>query len=203
MTGWTTHTGCAVSLPIDGIDTDQIIPARFMSQPRCAGYGGFLMHDLRQENDFPLNAPEAQNATILVAGANFGSGSSREAAVYALVDAGFKAVIALSFADIFASNSVNNGLAPIQLRDAEVAALHAALQPGPTTVSLDLQTGRLTLGDIEFAFTLDPVWQQKLIKGWDDIDLTRAWAKKIAAFRNADRAGRDWAWPTGPANQPS
>lgn len=197
MTGWTTHTGRAISLPVDGIDTDQIIPARFMSQSRSEGYGRFLLHDLRAASDFPLNAPDAQGASVLVAGRNFGSGSSREAAVYALVDAGFRAVIAPSFGDIFSSNSVNNGLAPIQLPEAEVSALHSVLSTGTATVSVDLETSRLTLGERSFAFDLDPVWTQKLIEGWDDIDLTCAWAAKIAAFRNADRAGRDWAWPKG------
>ncbi|MDJ0992058.1 MAG: 3-isopropylmalate dehydratase small subunit [Dinoroseobacter sp.] len=195
MTGWTTHTGRAVSLPIDGIDTDQIIPARFMSQPRSKGYGHFLLHDLRDDSDFPLNNPAAKGASILVSGRNFGSGSSREAAVYALVDAGFRAVIAPSFGDIFSSNAVNNGLAPVQLAEEEVNALHRALSNRAMSVSLDIQKGRLTLGEIEFGFHLDPVWTQKLVEGWDDIDLTRAWASKIAAFRSADRAGRDWAWP--------
>ncbi len=116
MAGWTTHQGAGVVLPLANIDTDQLIPARFMSVPRAEGYGGFLLHDLRYDKDgspradVPLNAvPEA---SVLVARRNFGSGSSREAAVYALVDAGIRAVIAPSFGDIFASNAVNNGLLP-------------------------------------------------------------------------------------------
>ena len=112
MAGWSTHTGTAVYLPRDNVDTDQLIPARFMSTPRSEGYGKFLLHDLRRDDrgdldpDFPLNSHP--DASVLIAGANFGSGSSREAAVYALVDAGFRAVIAPSFGDIFASNAVNN-----------------------------------------------------------------------------------------------
>ncbi|WP_425091829.1 3-isopropylmalate dehydratase small subunit [Tropicimonas sp. S265A] len=195
MTGWTTHTGRAVALPQDGIDTDQIIPARFMSQPRAAGYGDFLLYDLRHDPagkpraDFPLNA--APGASILVAGRNFGCGSSREAAVYALVDAGFRAVIAPSFGDIFSANAVNNGLAPIRLDSDAIETLRGATHD----VTVNLQELRITVGNRQTAFDLDPVWQQKLIEGWDDIDMTKAWAGKIAAFRSADRAGRDWAWP--------
>lgn len=195
MTGWTMHSGRAVSLPLDGVDTDQIIPARFMSQPRSAGYGEFLLHDMRQDPGFPLNAPAAQGASVLVAGRNFGSGSSREAAVYALVDAGFCAVIAPSFGDIFSANAVNNGLAPIQLSNAEVDLLHSQISAGTSSVDLDLEAGTLSLGRTSFEFSLDPVWTQKLIEGWDDIDLTHAWTATIAEFRKADRTARDWAWP--------
>ena len=109
MAGWSTDKGMAVCLPQANIDTDQLIPARFMSVPRAQGYGRFLLHDMRREEtgdlnaDFPLNAQEG--ISVLVAGRNFGSGSSREAAVYALVDSGIRAVFAPSFGDIFASNA--------------------------------------------------------------------------------------------------
>ena len=122
MAGWSTHIGMAVSLPQANIDTDQLIPARFMSVPRAQGYGRFLLHDMRREEtgdmkaDFPLNAHEGMS--VLIAGRNFGSGSSREAAVYALVDSGIRAVFAPSFGDIFASNAVNNGLLPAQIDEA-------------------------------------------------------------------------------------
>ena len=107
MAGWSSHTGQAVALPRADIDTDQLIPARFMSASRAEGYGQYLMHDLRDgDHAFPLD--RHPGTSVLVAGPNFGCGSSREAAVYALVDAGIRVVIARTFADIFAGNAVNN-----------------------------------------------------------------------------------------------
>jgi 3-isopropylmalate/(R)-2-methylmalate dehydratase small subunit len=182
----------AVGLAMDNIDTDQLIPARFMSAPRSAGYGGFLLHDLRGPG-FALDAPAAQGAAILIAGRNFGCGSSREAAVYALVDAGFRAVIAPSFGDIFASNAVNNGLLPAR---ADTAALFAAL-PGEAEIDLAAQTIRL--GSARADFDIDPVWKLKLLNGWDDIDLTARHRDQIAAFARNRRAAAPWVWPGGQA----
>ena len=139
MSGWTRHEGLAVGLPRENVDTDQLIPARFMATPRSEGYGRFLLHDLRGDG-FPLDAPEADGASVLVARRNFGSGSSREAAVYALVDAGFRAVIAPSFGDIFAGNAVNNGLLPAVAAAGEVEAL---LSAAPLPVSIDLEAGTI------------------------------------------------------------
>jgi len=201
--GWTHHEGLAVALPLEGIDTDQLIPARFMSRPRSAGYGDFLLHDLRQDDtgapraDFPLNAPEAAGASILVTRRNFGGGSSREAAVYALIDAGFRAVVAPSFGDIFAGNAVNNGLLPARVSPDEAEALLAALANGPATATVDLGARTVTLGELRCAFTLDDTAQQKLVNGWDDIDLTRHHDQQIGAFRDALRQDRPWLWPTG------
>ncbi|MFN3938070.1 MAG: 3-isopropylmalate dehydratase small subunit [Gemmobacter sp.] len=189
MTGWTVHEGLAVALPMDNVDTDQLIPARFMSAPRAAGYGAFLLHDLRGP-DCPLDAPAARGATVLVAGRNFGCGSSREAAVYALVDAGFRAVIAPSFGDIFAANAVNNGLLPAR---AETAGL-MALAPCPARI--DLAAGRIELGGRAVAFDLDPVWRAKLINGWDDIDLTASHAAEIEAHAARRRKAAPWLWDT-------
>lgn len=184
----------AVGLAVENIDTDQLIPARFMSAPRSAGYGGFLLHDLRGPG-FALDAPAAQGAAILVAGRNFGCGSSREAAVYALVDAGFRAVIAPSFGDIFASNAVNNGLLPAR---AETAHLFAGL-PGPAEIDLAAQTIRLGAG--ETGFEIDPVWKTKLLNGWDDIDLTASHRDRIAAFAQARRAAAPWLWDLTATNR--
>ncbi len=118
MTGWTKIEGRAVALAQANVDTDQLIPARFMSAPRSAGYGAFLLHDARQDQaDHVLN--RHTRADVLITRRNFGSGSSREAAVYALVDFGIKAVFAPSFGDIFQSNAVNNGLLPARLSEAE------------------------------------------------------------------------------------
>ena len=120
MSGWREHEGMAVGLPTENIDTDQLIPARFMSTPRSEGYGDFLLHDVRGgDPDFPLN--HHPTTTVLVTRRNFGSGSSREAAVYALVDYGIRAVIAPSFGDIFAGNAVNNGLLAAALPEEDVA----------------------------------------------------------------------------------
>lgn len=198
MSGWSHHTGLAAALASENIDTDQLIPARFMSAPRSEGYGRFLLHDARFDAagnalDHPLNAAQP---TILVVGRNFGSGSSREAAVYALADYGIRAVLAPSFGDIFASNAVNNGLLPGRLDKTAHAALMQRLKDGPAEISLDLDRLRLTCGDLEASFGLDPVWQTKLRNGWDDIDLTRQHANEITAFANARRAETPWAWPS-------
>lgn len=198
MQGWTRHEGLAVALPLEGIDTDQIIPARFMTRPRSQGYGPVLLHDLRLDADgnpvtaFPLNRPEAEGASLLVTRRNFGGGSSREAAVYALVDYGIRAVIAPSFGDIFSSNAVNNGLLPARVTEDEAERLLAALET-PQQMKVDLEACEIVAPDLRIRFDLDPIWQTKLINGWDDIDLTRAHAAEIAAFAERDRVLRPWA----------
>ena len=197
MSGWSHHTGLAAALASENVDTDQLIPARFMSAPRSEGYGRFLLHDARFDEagnalDHPLNAAQP---TILVTGRNFGSGSSREAAVYALADYGIRAVLAPSFGDIFASNAVNNGLLPGRLDQATHAALMERLGKGPAEIAIDLERLRLACGELDAPFGLDPVWQTKLRNGWDDIDLARQYADEIAAFANARRAAAPWAWP--------
>lgn len=197
MAGWRDHSGLAVALPFEGIDTDQLLPARFMSTPRAEGYGCYLLHDLRFDatgelrQDFPLNRHEG--LSVLVAGRNFGGGSSREAAVYALVDYGVRAVIAPSFGDIFASNAVNNGLLPARVTPADGKALTKALGDTPQNLTIDLETCQIALGDLAVPFTLDPVWRTKLIEGWDDIDMTASHSGAIAAFRVRDRLARPWA----------
>lgn len=203
MSGWTRHEGTAVALARENIDTDQLIPARFMSTPRAEGYGRFLLHDLRRDGagaldpGFALNRAEATGASILIARRNFGAGSSREAAVYALVDAGFRAVIAPSFGDIFAGNAVNNGLAPLRVSPDEAEALIAAC---PAHLTIDLEAGTIADGGREAAFDLDPIWRLKLTRGWDDIDLTASHEAAIAAYAARRRASAPWAWP---AREPS
>ncbi len=192
MSGWTTHTGLAVAYDKDAIDTDQIIPARFMSTPRSEGYGNFLFHDLR-EDDFPLT--RHPDATVLIGGRNFGSGSSREAAVYALVDFGIRAVIAPSFGDIFASNAVNNGLLPACVSEEACSAITAILDDSAAPVLVDLAASIITLRDQTFAFALDPIWREKLINGWDDIDLTRQHADTIAVYRAQLANTQPWRFP--------
>jgi 3-isopropylmalate/(R)-2-methylmalate dehydratase small subunit len=186
---WTSGAfdGVAVGLAMENIDTDQLIPARFMSAPRSQGYGGFLLADLRGPA-FPLDAPEAKGAAILIAGRNFGCGSSREAAVYALVDAGIRAVVAPSFGDIFAANAVGNGLLPAV---APTAELFPAL-PGPARIDLAAQS--LTVAGRTIPFAIDPVWKLKLLNGWDDLDLTARHAAEIAAHAARARASAPWMW---------
>lgn len=206
MAGWRNHTGLAVALPMEGIDTDQLIPARFMSTPRAEGYGRFLLHDLRIDAEgkplkhHPLN--RHSEASVLVAGRNFGGGSSREAAVYALVDFGIRAVIAPSFGDIFAGNAVNNGLLPARVTDADHAALSNALSNDVGSLNVDLETCQISLGDLTLPFALDPVWRTKLIEGLDDIDMTAKHADAIAAFTQKDRAARAWAYPDANISPP-
>ena len=197
MSGWTTHTGTALALDLENVDTDQLIPARFMSTPRNAGYGGFLMHDMRNDAegaplpDFPLN--RVPGATVLVTRRNFGSGSSREAAVYALVDFGIRAVLAPSFGDIFASNAVNNGLLPARIGEDEADRLIARLGEDPLPAGIELNAGTATIGDETVPFTLPGAWREKLINGWDDIDLTRQHAAAIRAFRDQRADTQPWA----------
>ncbi|EAU45702.1 3-isopropylmalate dehydratase small subunit [Salipiger bermudensis] len=193
MAGWTTHEGEAVVLDRRDVDTDQLIPARFMSASRAEGYGRFLLHDLREDDaDFPLD--RHPGASMLVAGPNFGCGSSREAAVYALVDAGIRVVVAESFADIFAGNAVNNGLLPVATPEA--AALRAAIGQGAVPARVDLASRRLSVAGQELNFALSETAQAKLMNGWDDIDLTRAHAGDIRNFRDRRKADHAWAWPS-------
>lgn len=199
MAGWTHHKGQAVLLAQDNIDTDQLIPARFMSVPRSEGYGDYLLHDVRRDEagqlmpDFALNAHP--QASILVAGRNFGSGSSREAAVYALVDAGIKTVIATGFGDIFAGNAVNNGLLPAVVDHAAWDILRDALSEGPQDAAVDLDSLQLTLGGQVIPVQLPQSWQTKLVNGWDDIDLTLHHADAIAEHRRALRKDHPWTIP--------
>ncbi|MEO0679673.1 MAG: 3-isopropylmalate dehydratase small subunit [Pseudomonadota bacterium] len=185
MAGWSVHRGRAVALPLENVDTDQLIPARFMSTPRAEGYGRFLLHDLE-------GAPALDGASVLIARRNFGCGSSREAAVYALVDAGVRAVVAPSFGDIFAGNAANNGLATLRAEEADVEAL---LTAAPGEAAVDLEAGTLRLGPLSVAVDLPEPARKKIVNGWDDIDLTRAEAPAIAAYRATRRAEAPWAWP--------
>ena len=177
MTPFTVQTAPVAVLDRANVDTDQIIPARFLRKPRSAGYGNFLFADLG------VRLPPG--AAILRTGENFGCGSSREGAVYALVDAGIRCVIAPSFGDIFAGNAAQNGLLTV--------ALPLDVPEGAVlTVDLPAQLVRLPDGTAH-RFAIDEFRKQRLLKGRDDIDLTLAHAAEIAAFEAADRAARPWA----------
>jgi 3-isopropylmalate/(R)-2-methylmalate dehydratase small subunit len=192
-------------LALSNIDTDQLIPARFMKSPRSEGYGRFLLHDLRFDEageprpEFPLNDPRHAAAGIVIARRNFGCGSSREAAVYALVDYGIRCVIAPSFGDIFAANAVNNGLLPARIEEAAAERLLARLAGGGR-LRIDLAAATATVGDEVIPFDIDPVWRLKLLNGWDDIDMTRSYADAIDAFVAIDRRSRPWMAPTRKIN---
>jgi len=192
--------GCPLLLP--NVDTDQILPARFLKLPRSSELGRVLFHDLRrgadgnERPDFPLNRPVWRDARILVAGRNFGGGSSREAAVYALYEAGIRCVVAPSFGDIFAQNAVKNGLLTAVLSEADVAELGAAIAADPDMpVTVDLEEQTISRGNRSFTFSIDPVSRNQLLNGWDDVDLTDSYAARVAAFKVADRERRPWARP--------
>ncbi len=183
MSGFETVIGHPARLPLENVDTDQLIPARFMSRPRSEGYGDFLLHDLR-ETEPQARLPEGRQ--ILITARNFGCGSSREAAVYALVDFGIKVVLAPSFGDIFASNAVNNGLLPALVSQEVLDEIAGELR-----VDLTNRTIHHDGGTAEFQ--IDPVWQTKLLNGWDDIDLTVQHRDEIEAFKASHHAATPWA----------
>jgi 3-isopropylmalate/(R)-2-methylmalate dehydratase small subunit len=163
-----------------------------------------LFNDLRfdaegkERPDFPLNRAAWRGAKVVVAARNFGCGSSREGAVYALHDYGVRCVIAPSFGDIFSGNAAQNGLLTAIVTDAEAAEIMAALQQTPELpLTVDLEQQTIVCGNRSYNFTIDPVRRMKLLNGWDDIALTESHRDKIAAFRAADRSRRPWAIPTG------
>ncbi len=203
MEKFTRLTATACPLKVANIDTDQLLPARFLKVSRSAGLGKLLLHDLRldsdgsERSDFPLNQPAWRKAGIVVAGPNFGGGSSREAAVYALCDYGIRCVIAPSFGDIFAQNSIKNGLLPAVASAADVTELAATLERHPELdVTVDLQTQTITCGNYTFRFSIPASWRDQLLNGWDEIDLTRSNEIRIRDFRERRRAAEPWVFPT-------
>jgi 3-isopropylmalate/(R)-2-methylmalate dehydratase small subunit len=202
MDQFTRITATACPLNVTNINTDQLLPARYLKWPRSAGLGKVLLQDLRFDPDgrkqpeFPLNRAEWRDAKIIVAGRNFGCGSSREAAVYALYDYGIRSVIAPSFGDIFASNAVQNGLLTAMVADETAARLMSRLTTAPTTqVSVDLEQQTISCGNFSCDFSIDPVRRLRLLNGWDDIALTENFRDRISAFKAADRTRRAWALP--------
>jgi len=183
----------AVAAPLDAVnvDTDQIIPARFLKFPREEGYGRFLFHDLREDPGFILNRAPFDRARILVADANFGCGSSREGAAYALHDAGFRAVIAPSFGDIFAANCLKNGIVPARLGAEICAGLRRRLRDHPgTELTVDLVSQQVRApGGAAHAFAVDPFHRHLLLEGIDELGLTLANLPAIEAFERRWGAG--------------
>jgi 3-isopropylmalate/(R)-2-methylmalate dehydratase small subunit len=179
------HTGTIAVVPDDNVDTDRIIPARFLSRVSRSGYGELLFKDVRGDG-FPLDRPEAQSASILVVGTNFGCGSSREHAVWAIQQAGFKAVVSRKtdtspgYSDIFRQNAANCGLLLVELEN----EAHAKLVGAGTgaTATVDLENQRVELAGEQFPFTINEVTKDALLKGLDLIGTTLIYDDKIAAF---------------------
>jgi len=184
MQSFTSVTGVMAPLDRNDVDTDQIIPKQFLKRIERTGFGEFLFYDWRDEEDYRLDRPEYSGAPILISGRNFGCGSSREHAPWALEDFGFRAIIAPSFADIFRTNCTKIGVLPVALDEQVVREMieTASAEPGSqATVDLERQ---LVVGPdgTEHHFEIDPAVRTKLMNGWDDISLTLAHEGDIAAF---------------------
>jgi 3-isopropylmalate/(R)-2-methylmalate dehydratase small subunit len=196
-------TSSACPMPEENIDTDQILPARFLKLARDGkAHAVALFHDLRFDSagneypDFPLNKPAWRNAKIVVGGENFGGGSSREAAVYALFDYGIRCVIAPSFGDIFSSNSAKQGLLIAVVSPEDNEALLATLQRVPDMpITVDLETQTVVCGNLSCHFDIDPARRTRLLNGWDDIDMTKSLRSEIDAFKAAHMVEQPWIAP--------
>jgi 3-isopropylmalate/(R)-2-methylmalate dehydratase small subunit len=202
MDKFTKLTGTACPIDQSNVNTDQILPARYLKWTRAQGIGKVLFQDLRfgadgkEKPDFPLNNPAWRDAKIVVAKRNFGCGSSREAAVYALYDHGIRCILASSFGDIFSGNAVQNGLLAAIVTDAEAAEIVAALTQTPTlSVTVDLEQETVVCGNRTYKLAVDSVQRMRLLNGWDDIALTESFRDRIAAFKTKDRAERPWSIP--------
>ena len=196
-----TAKACPLALP--NLNTDQILPARYLKWSRSKGLGAVLFQDLRRDADgnerpdFPLNQAAYRDAKILLAGRNFGGGSSREAAVYAIYDRGFRCIIAPSFGDIFAQNAVKNGLLTAVLPEDDIANFAALVVSDPEQqIMVDLKQQTISCAEVSVTFTIDPVSRNQLLNGWDDVDLTESYRATIASFKALDRQRRRWAVPT-------
>ncbi|MEU5839427.1 3-isopropylmalate dehydratase small subunit [Streptomyces diacarni] len=188
MEAFTTHTGRAVPLRRSNVDTDQIIPAHWLKKVTRDGFEDGLFEAWRKDPDFVLNQPAHQGATVLVAGSDFGTGSSREHAVWALQNYGFKAVISSRFADIFRGNSLKNGLLTVVLPQETVDALWELTEAEPTAeVTVDLVNRKVVAPGVEADFELDENARWRLLEGLDDISLTLKNEEAIAEFE-ASRA---------------
>ena len=192
MDAFTRVEGVVCPLDRSDVDTDQIIPKQFLKRIERTGFGEFLFWDWRGQEGFPLDRPEYAGAQILVTGRNFGCGSSREHAPWALQDYGFRVIIAPSFADIFRTNCTKIGLLPVTLPADEVADLihFATARPGATAaVDLELELVQTSEGH-EIPFAIEPGIRERLLNGWDDIALTLAHEDEIARYeREAERDG--------------
>jgi 3-isopropylmalate/(R)-2-methylmalate dehydratase small subunit len=202
MDAFTTHTGTAAPLRRSNVDTDQIIPAEYLKRITRTGFADGLFRAWRtNEPDFVLNQPEYADASILVAGPDFGTGSSREHAVWALLDGGFRVVISSRFADIFKNNSTKAGFLTVVLPQADVEALWAQLEADPaTTVTVDLQSKQVTYSQgggqsVTVPFDIDDYTRWRLLEGLDDVGLTERNLPDIEAYEGTRPAWLPRALP--------
>jgi 3-isopropylmalate/(R)-2-methylmalate dehydratase small subunit len=181
-------SGQMAPLPRANVDTDQIIPKQFLKRVERSGFGPFLFWDWAQDAEgeldpeFILNRPEYRRAVVLVSGPNFGSGSSREHAPWAIEDRGFRAIIAPSFADIFRGNAYNVGLLPVALSDNEVATLTQIANDPANSVTIDLPAQTVTAAEFTASFEIDPAVKHRLMNGLDHIALTLEHEREIEAY---------------------
>jgi 3-isopropylmalate/(R)-2-methylmalate dehydratase small subunit len=194
MTPFTVLEGVAAPLDKSKVDTDQILPARFLRRPRKEGYAQFLFRDWREDPDFILNQAPFREAKILVADRNFGGGSSREQAPWGLTDYGIRCVIASDFGDIFYFNSLKSGLLPVQLEIDTCIKLRGQLHAKPgATMRVDLSAQTVTGPDgTAYPFSIDAFRKKCLMEGLDDIGLTLQYDAAISAFETKYRERFDW-----------
>lgn len=192
----TVFSGKAAALDRVNVDTDQIIPKQFLKRIERTGFGEFLFFDWRYKApgklnpDFELNKPENENTSILIAGDNFGCGSSREHAPWALLDYGYRVIIAPSFADIFYGNCMKNGILPIRLSDEDVATLMKKAAHKDYEITVDLEKQLVSDSqDFQATFEIDPYWKQMLLNGWDEIAVTLRYEEQIQSYeeKNVER----------------
>ncbi|HEY9275749.1 MAG TPA: 3-isopropylmalate dehydratase small subunit [Candidatus Nanopelagicaceae bacterium] len=183
MEKFISHSGTGVPLRRSNVDTDQIIPAVYLKRVTRTGFEDGLFAAWRNDPDFVLNQPQYKNGTILVAGVDFGTGSSREHAVWALQNYGFKVVISSRFADIFRGNSLKGGLLTVILPQNEVEALWTAIEKEPNTlINVDLQSRQVSYGGRNISFDLDDYTRWRLMEGLDDIGLTLRKIEDVESF---------------------
>ncbi len=183
MEPFTTHTGRALPLRRSNVDTDQIIPAEYLKRVTRTGFGEGLFAAWREDPAFVLNDPAYAGATIVLAGSDFGIGSSREHAVWALQDYGFRVVVAPRFGDIFAGNATKAGVLPVRLPEETVQALHDAVEADPATeITIDLNAREVRADGIRACFEIDDYTRWRLMEGFDDIGLTLRHADDITEF---------------------
>ena len=170
-------------LNMSNVDTDQIMPKQFLKRVERSGYGEFLFYDWKKEPEFPLNNEAYQGSKVLVAGDNFGTGSSREHAPWGLQDWGFDAIISSKFADIFRLNSINIGLVPIETSQENVDALFAKIEATPNTnIEISIEYKTVQCEEIAFSFELDDFSQKRILEGLDKIDITLGYTDQIDGF---------------------
>jgi 3-isopropylmalate/(R)-2-methylmalate dehydratase small subunit len=189
MDRFTVHTGTALPLRRSNVDTDQIIPAEYLKRVTRTGFADGLFNAWRNDPDFVLNRPDYAGATILVAGGEFGTGSSREHAVWALQDWGFRAVISPRYGDIFRGNALKGGLLPVELPAEAVTELWDTIEAAPdTAITVNLESREVVVGQRVWSFGLDDFSRWRLLEGLDDIGLTLRHESAIDSFE-ATRAG--------------